>query len=67
MSQRRYLYRHNYTISVPEVFYAVNRPDLKTYYTDTLSLRDFSEKGSTDLWVEYLQESEHNLSLHCVC
>ena len=51
----RYLYRHNYTISVPEVYYSVNRPDLQALYVDQLTQRDFSTQGSTDLWVKYLQ------------
>ena len=54
----RYLYRHNYTISVPEVYYQVNRPDLNALYVDQLIQRDFSRQGSTDLWVKYLTTGE---------
>ncbi|KAL0026963.1 hypothetical protein WJX79_003281 [Trebouxia sp. C0005] len=50
----RYLYRHNYTISVPEVYYEVNRPDLNALYVNQLIQRDFSRQGSTDDWVKYL-------------
>lgn len=50
----RYLYRHNYTLSVPEVYYEINRPDLQALYTNQLVQRDFSRQGSTDTWVQYL-------------
>ncbi|KAL3163281.1 hypothetical protein ABBQ32_009676 [Trebouxia sp. C0010 RCD-2024] len=49
-----YLYRHNYTTSVPEVYYETNRPDLQALYTNQLIQRDFSRQGSTDTWVKYL-------------
>ena len=54
----RYLYRHNYTISVPEVYYEVNRPDLNALYVNQLIQRDFSRQGSTDDWVKYLTTSK---------
>lgn len=57
----RYLYRHNYTISVPEVYYQVNRPDLNALYVDQLIQRDFSRQGSTDLWVKYLTTGQSAL------
>lgn len=60
----RYLYRHNYTISVPEVYYEVNRPDLNALYVNQLIQRDFSTQGSTDDWVKYLTTSE---SSHLEC
>ena len=54
----RYLYRHNYTVSVPEVYYEINRPDLHALYTDQLLQRDFSRQGSTDTWVQYLTKGK---------
>ena len=60
----RYLYRHNYTTSVPEVYYEVNRPDLNALYVNQLIQRDFSTQGSTDDWVKYLTTSE---SSHLEC
>jgi len=54
----RYLYRHNYTLSVPEVYYEVNRPDLNALYVNQLIQRDFSRQGSTDDWVKYLTTSK---------
>lgn len=58
----RYLYRHNYTISVPEIYYAVNRPDLFTRYVSSLFNRDFTRLGSTDAWVHYLQNTRPAIS-----
>ena len=51
----RYLYRHNYTLSVPEVYYSVNRPDLKELYVAQLSATDTDRLGSNTNWVDYLQ------------
>lgn len=60
----RYLYRHNYTTSVPEVYYETNRPDLQALYTNQLIQRDFSRQGSTDTWVRYLTRGKGHPSAH---
>eukprot|EP00891_Asterochloris_glomerata_P007936 jgi/Astpho2/7936/fgenesh1_pg.00118_%23_37_t len=59
---RRFLYRHNYSISVPEVYYAVNRPDLKLLYTSQLFSTDDTRLGSNTNWVHYLQTGRPNIT-----
>ena len=58
VSACRFLYRHNYSISVPEVYYAVNRPDLKALYTAQLLSTDSTRLGSNTNWVHYLQTGQ---------
>ena len=67
LSACRFLYRHNYSISVPEVYYAVNRPDLKALYTSQLLSTDSTRLGSNTNWVHYLQTGQQVPSHCCGC
>ena len=51
----RFLYRHNSTISLPELYYQINRPDTKSFYVSTLTAYGDTVSGSDEAWVDYLK------------
>ena len=52
----RYLYRHNYTLSLPEMYYQINRPDTQSFYVSTLQAYGDTVSGSDENWVNYLKD-----------
>ncbi|KAL0048166.1 hypothetical protein WJX82_009095 [Trebouxia sp. C0006] len=51
----RYLWLHNYNLTVTEVFAAINRPDLRTQMMASLQLNANTAAGDFDAFVEFLQ------------
>ncbi len=56
--QCRYLWLHNYNLTVTEVFAAINRPDLRTQMMASLQLNANTAAGDFDAFVEFLQYGE---------
>ncbi|KAL0030242.1 hypothetical protein WJX77_004786 [Trebouxia sp. C0004] len=54
-STARYLWLHNYNVTVTEVFEAINRPDLRSQMMASLQLNANSAAGDFDAFVEFLQ------------
>jgi hypothetical protein len=54
----RYLWLHNYNLTVTEVFEAINRPDLRTQMMASLQLNANTAAGDFDAFVEFLQYGE---------
>ncbi len=53
--QCRYLWLHNYNLTVTEVFAAINRPDLRSQMMASLQLIANTAAGDFDAFVEFLQ------------
>ncbi|DBA75672.1 TPA: hypothetical protein ACH3X2_009037 [Trebouxia sp. C0005] len=51
----RYLWLHNYNLTVTEVFEAINRPDLRAQMMASLQLNANTAAGDFDAFVEFLQ------------
>ena len=60
----RYLYRHNYTISLPELYGQINRPDTQSFYVSTLSAYETTVTGSDENWVDYLKTCKSSSCVH---
>lgn len=54
----RYLWLHNYNLTVTEVFEAINRPDLRAQMMASLQLNANTAAGDFDAFVEFLQYGE---------
>ena len=51
----RYLWLHNYNMTVSEVFGQINRPDLRASMVASLKLDPSTLAGNFDAWVDFLQ------------
>ena len=54
----RWLLLHNYTLSVPEVFTAINRPALKAISLAALASNSQTQYGSRENFINYITKSE---------
>ena len=61
---RRYLWLHEYNMTVTDVFSQINRPDLRTSMLASLKVDPTTMNGDFDAWVNFIQYGEICLSSH---
>ena len=51
----RWLYLHNYTISVPQLISQINRPAEKASYQEGLATYSTTNQGNEENYIDYLK------------
>ena len=51
----RYMYLHNYTMSVPQLISQINRPAEKADYLESLATYSTTNQGNEENYIDYLK------------